>query len=57
MPIASKYLHLHYKIKSAQMQLLFDNDGKVCYNTFKPIKSVRENGSLTTQQPAYVARC
>lgn len=34
------------------MQLLFDNIQAQCYNTYKPIKSVRENGSSTTQQPA-----
>lgn len=34
------------------MQLLFDIICARWYNTFKPIKSVRENGSLTTQQPA-----
>ena len=31
---------------------MFDIIYAVRYNTFKPIKSVRENGSTTTQQPA-----
>ena len=34
------------------MQLLIDIIYRLRYNTFKPIKSVRENGSETTQQPA-----